>query len=329
MPAISVIVPVYGVEEYISTCLSSLMNQTFSDAEYLFVDDCTPDRSADIIRETLEASREFAAQSRIVTHETNRGLIAARRTGLKAACGDYVLYVDADDFIREDALEKAYAAVLKTGADVVVFGVEEYHEQTGEYVPSLYKDTIISKESYLGRLISMSTQTASPYLANKLIRRNLLDGLEVLPCANVGEDAVCTVQVVANASRIEGIEDRLYIYNIHEGSMSHPDTKSRCLAKSADESANVRVIAAWLSKKGLLPRYSRELEMRKYLCRYAIGDFAEDSDGYKAWRSTFPEVEGRILFNPLMTWFDRKLYVLRFLKLRTAFLKFSRKIRRL
>ena len=101
---LSVIVPVYGVEKYIARCAESLLRQDYADKELIFVDDASPDRSVAILQELL--SHYPDQQVTILRHSENRGLAAARRTGMKAASGEFIVHVDGDDYIEPDALQQ-------------------------------------------------------------------------------------------------------------------------------------------------------------------------------------------------------------------------------
>ena len=116
MPKISVIVPVYNVEKYLRRCLESIKNQTFTDWEAICVNDGSPDDSAQI----LNAFEKLDARFKVVNKE-NGGLSDARNVGMQYATGDYILYVDSDDFIHPQTMEIAYALALRDGSDIVSF----------------------------------------------------------------------------------------------------------------------------------------------------------------------------------------------------------------
>ena len=101
---VSILVPVYGVEKYIERCARSLFEQTYDNIEYIFVDDCTKDRSIVILQKVLEGYPNRKNQVKILHHEKNRGLSAARNTALDASTGDYLMHVDSDDYLRKDAV---------------------------------------------------------------------------------------------------------------------------------------------------------------------------------------------------------------------------------
>ena len=99
MPKVSVIIPVYGVEKYIEKCARSLFEQTLDDIEYLFVDDCTPDKSVDILKHILEEYPHRKSQVVIHRMEQNSGQAVVREWGVKNAKGDFIIHCDSDDWV--------------------------------------------------------------------------------------------------------------------------------------------------------------------------------------------------------------------------------------
>ncbi len=126
MTAISVISPVYKVEKEIRKCLETLQNQTFTDFEVLCVDDCGNDGSAAIVEEFARKDKRF----KLLRHEKNRGVSAARNTALDAAVGKYIVFVDPDDWVELNALEVIYNAFEQSKQDAVVYGFYS-HEADG------------------------------------------------------------------------------------------------------------------------------------------------------------------------------------------------------
>ena len=112
---VSVIIPVYNVENSIGRCLESVVNQTMQDLEIVVVDDGTPDNSMSIVRSFADKDQRF----RILAHDNNRGLMQARKTGYTAAIGDYILFCDSDDYLPLDAVEVLYTGAMQSRADIV------------------------------------------------------------------------------------------------------------------------------------------------------------------------------------------------------------------
>lgn len=117
MMKVSVIIPVYGVERFVERCIRSLLEQTLQEIELIVVDDCSPDNSIAIIQRVVGEYPHRLVK--FITHETNKGLPAARNTGLAIARGEYIFHCDSDDFVEPDMLETLYDAAKEKDADIV------------------------------------------------------------------------------------------------------------------------------------------------------------------------------------------------------------------
>ena len=133
-PKVSVIVAVYNVEQYVERCAHSLFNQTLDSMEYIFVDDCTPDNSIELIKKVLESYPQREAQVKFIHHKTNQGQAAARTTGMKAATGEYIIHCDPDDWVDLDTYELMYRAAHPEGRKPIDVVLCNYmlHEKGGE-----------------------------------------------------------------------------------------------------------------------------------------------------------------------------------------------------
>lgn len=112
-PLVSVIVPIYGVEPYIEKCARSLFEQSLENMEFIFVNDCTPDKSVEILRQVIEDYPRRYLQIQIIEHEENRGLAMARNSGLLIAKGEYIIHCDSDDWVELDMYEEMYEKALE------------------------------------------------------------------------------------------------------------------------------------------------------------------------------------------------------------------------
>lgn len=127
-PYLSVIMPIYNVEKHLKIAIESVLNQTFNDFELILVDDCSPDRCADICDTYAQQYQNIS----VVHHRENQGLSMARNTGLKIAKGEYLTFMDSDDYIDTDLFEKVVSSLKENPADCVVFGIrEEYFDRNG------------------------------------------------------------------------------------------------------------------------------------------------------------------------------------------------------
>lgn len=116
-PKVSIVVPMYGVEKYVKKCIDSLLNQTLHDIEIILVDDGSPDRSGDIADDYAQKDSRIK-----VIHQKNSGLGPARNSGMKIATGEYIGFVDSDDWVKREMFSNLYQAAVKNGADIVVSG---------------------------------------------------------------------------------------------------------------------------------------------------------------------------------------------------------------
>ena len=117
---VSILVPIYNVSTYIEKCANSLFSQTFTDIEYIFVNDATPDDSIEKLQKVIEKYPNRKENITIIQHAENRGLAVARNTAKYAANGDYVLVVDSDDYIEEQMVEILYKKAITDNADIVI-----------------------------------------------------------------------------------------------------------------------------------------------------------------------------------------------------------------
>ena len=132
---VSVLVPIYNVEKYIQRCAESLFEQTYVNIEYIFVDDCGTDNSIDILKKITNKYPQRKNNIKIISHEKNRGLAAARNTAIKNAFGEFVMAVDSDDFLEKETIELLVNKQLENNADIILYGFKNifptysYHEK--------------------------------------------------------------------------------------------------------------------------------------------------------------------------------------------------------
>ena len=206
---VSVLVPVYGVERYIEQSARTLFGQTYKDIEYVFVDDCTPDNSIQLLRQVLEEFPQRKSQVRIVRHDHNRGLGAARKTALETATGDFVMNVDSDDYLALDAVEKLVDCQQQTGADVVSSAFYSCFED-GRVVccrePHYDKTTCLR--------LMLIQHTLLPHIWARLIRRSLYAdyGISSVEGINMAEDMALTPRLIHAAGTIAYTDDATYYY---------------------------------------------------------------------------------------------------------------------
>lgn len=232
MPKVSVLVPVYGVEKYIERCARSLFEQTLDDIEFIFVDDCTPDRSIEILESIIEEYRlRFAEKKyevRIVRMPTNSGLAAVRRHGIQLAKGDYITFCDSDDIMPEDAVESLYNLAVESDADIVSGDMEWLYDDgttKRSYISLPYGS---DRESVYRALLS---KEYSHTLCSKLFKNSLLQEHEYITLmhATNGEDGMLFYQVLQYAKKVVHKNTLVYRYYQNSQSSTHVRLKEHAL----------------------------------------------------------------------------------------------------
>lgn len=240
---VSILVPVYGVEQYIERCARSLFEQTYKDLEYIFVDDCTPDRSIDVLQAVLADYPDRAAQVRIIRHEQNSGVGAARQTLLQAATGRYVTFVDSDDFLMPRAVELLVETAEAQQAEVVEGAFVEWNGQAGPVQQPRQMD--------MTRFLRLALcQNILPNrLWGRVYRRDVIGRNRVFfePGIDYAEDLLWCAKLFLNVSRRVCVNEPVYAYrtdnvnsythNISEKNLRSYSKAMQCLADYYTERA--------------------------------------------------------------------------------------------
>lgn len=206
---ISIIAPIYGVEQYIVEFAESVLSQSYPHIEFIFVNDGTKDRSIELLEELIRAKYEpLRAQIKIV-HKQNGGLPAARRTGLEHATGDYIYNVDSDDWLAEGSVAKIAAKIAETDADIVYFNyVKEYPSRSRVKKERRYEAD--AQQTYIR---NMYNHRSFGTLCNKCIRRSIFVDNDVLtPKYGYAEDCFVSTQVVGYSRTIAYLDEDVYHY---------------------------------------------------------------------------------------------------------------------
>ena len=218
MPKVSVIVTVYNAKDYLKRCLDSLAAQTLEDIEILLVNDGSIDESGRICD-------EFAAQhaNARVLHKENGGVSSARNAGLDAATGEFIGYVDSDDFVEPECFARAWGAAQRTGADIVCFGFASvWGDEAVMKVVGGEEALFDGNDKAFGALFDKRFK----YLCcDKIYRRSLYEGLRY-PLGHIYEDSYLMPSLVARAQKLLILPDVLYYYRIRDLSISHVVSKS-------------------------------------------------------------------------------------------------------
>ena len=216
-PLISVVVPIYCVEQYLVRCINSIIGQSYSHLEIILVNDGSPDGCKEICDDFAKRHEQVT-----VVHQENKGLVHARKAGLVIATGDYVAYVDGDDWIEEDLYEQLVEYVHKFNPDIVVAGHKEelmgrVVEECDNLIPSGYYDETRLKSEVYPRMIcfgEFSSFGIYSYLWNKLFRRDILVDAQMTVPDEIfmAEDAACSYPAILHAKSIYVCQVKGYRY---------------------------------------------------------------------------------------------------------------------
>ena len=270
---ISVIIPVYNVEDYLSVCLSSCINQTLTDVEFICVNDGSTDDSLKILK-------EFAQQDyRIrIIDKPNGGVSAARNAGLRAARGEYIMFLDSDDFLAPNACERVWIEKLEAPTDIVVFGTEIFPYDHPRPTDWYYwvSNTYMHRYWEFSPKVLFDEPSTRPFLWHQAFRKAILDEhhIEFREDVKHGEDMVFLLQVYPHAKYFCFLPDKLYHYRWHrEGSLMW------LFAGDYDERlrkhiAFVDIICKYWQEQGWLEKYGKEY--LQWLLEFLVVDIRDE-----------------------------------------------------
>ena len=219
----SIVVPIYGVEKYLRTCIDSLIKQPFDNIEIILVDDGSKDSSPKICDEYKSQDKRI-----VVIHKSNGGLVSARQAGASIARGEYLACVDGDDWVSANYIERLELVTSKYSPDVICFCANKV-DQSGSYIHSTslreygyFNKARIQKEIFPYLIEDRFGRYFSPSIWSKVYKRDvyLSAQMEINPRIKIGEDHVCTKTILSRANSIVLIDDKLYNYRLNNESMT-------------------------------------------------------------------------------------------------------------
>ncbi len=293
---VSVIIPVYNASATLGGCLDSLNRQTIQRFELLFIDDSSTDRSLDILMSYAEQYSTGDFVVKVLRHERNRGVAAARNTGLEYATGEYVYYVDADDFIEPDTLE----CLLK-----------EAQEKELDIVGHEWFLTFKSDERYMKQPLFVTPDEALRQMMCGVMRWNLWlflvrrslyveNNIRFIEGMNMGEDMMVMMKLFACAKRVAIINRAFYHYGqSNSGSL----TKTYSAEHIRQVTNNVQEAERFISASSYAGLLSEFIPLLKLNIKLPLL-ITDDESRYRLWTEWFPEANGYVMKNkrlPLRT----------------------------
>lgn len=307
MPKVSVIIPVYGVERYIERCARSLFEQTLDDIEYLFIDDCTPDRSIEVLYMVLDEYRNRKSQVIVHRMEQNSGQAVVRMWGIQNATGEYVIHCDSDDWVDADMYRAMYEKAKEDCADVVVC---DYYLNNG--MVNLYTKAFerIGKRDFIEDMLSKRVSWA---LWNKMVKRPV-DAV-IFPRDAMGEDMALTTQYVYNCHRLTFIRKPLYYYALNPTSITQLKDKDSIVKKYRQFLSNSQITISLLDHSTDKSYFKDAVVALKWDVKCLLWQFIRDRELFAIWINTYSEINLGVLLCPLIKFSDKIKYLLTFVRI--------------
>lgn len=262
-PKISVIIPVYNVEDYLEECLDSIINQTFKDLEIICINDGSQDNSLNILEEYAEKDNRI----KIITTK-NQGLSAARNRGLENITGDYVYFIDSDDYLELTAFEELYALAEEKSLDLIHFKFSNFNEETGEKSSNLNKQMQTFEKTIGDKVFDYKEikEFIIPFdvtVFSKFFKRSLIKDMRFEEGC-IFEDNLFYINYIFKAKRIYFYNKSLHNRRIRTESIIHSGTKNH-----VDVLKIHNLTRDMLLEYGLYEEFKDELFKKKILVTYS------------------------------------------------------------
>lgn len=281
---VSILVPIYNVERFFAPCLNSIFSQTHKDIEYVFVNDCTPDNSMAVLKKVAANYPERMNDIRIIENKVNQGIAKVRNTLLDNATGDYILFVDSDDWIEKDMVELLVKEAETQKADIVGC---DYCEDYPDHRVVVRQDY---PQNHVKAMKAMTLLSIKGVLWKLLIRRSLYvsNRLRFVPDIQFGEDYIFCCKLFFYSRHIANVAIPLYHYvqyNPNNYCSQNSDKRIDSFAEAIKE------VELFYKANGVYATLEKELNKRKFLIKsvYVLDRKKRD---IKKWATVFPEANG-------------------------------------
>lgn len=287
---ISLVVPIYNIETSLSRCVDSIKNQIYNNWELILVNDGSSDRSGSICNKYAEDDERI-----IVIHKQNGGSASARNAGLSVATGDYITFVDGDDWIENNGIEKMMRCAEATGADIVM---SDFSIQEASGSCSIRKEGFDNPDS-LELIKAMMTGKLHGSNCNKIYRRSLIvaNDIHFIDGADYTEDLAFNIKLLTLTNKIAYLPIAYYHYCIYDNSMSHLQGSLYVMQKkNLQKVTNVADFSNWLYLKGIENQVEKELNYCKLITKMPFLAVVNKRSCLR-WCVVFPEANKAIWDN--------------------------------
>ncbi len=281
-PKVSIIVPIYNVEKFIEKCACSLLEQSYENIEYIFVNDASTDDSWSILNNLIKKYED--RDIKLLCNRENKGSSFTRILGLQNSVGEYTAFCDSDDWIERDAIEIMVGKALESGCDVVV---------TPFYVNTFGKETILNfKERDVYNLNKIAIDYLHFSLCNKLIRSSWLKNNQLFSILGVDywEDLSVIARLYALEPKVELLDKPFYHYRKYEYHSLTSDSHERQLK---DRMFYADFLTKWFEERKIDQKNSIFLNHLQFMAKIKM--LRTKPRQFRRWKSTYPESNNHIL----------------------------------
>ena len=276
MRKVSILVPVYEVERFIERCSRSLFEQSYPSLEFIFVNDCSPDKSIEVLNNVIEGYPERKDTVKIVDHDKNRGISATRNTGLDHSSGEFVIFVDSDDWLDLHAIELLVKKQSENDADIVSGNRIIHYEDKEEFFPEReYKDNE-------QMTLQMMQHSLDHFVAGRLFRKSLFtdNGLRWNEGYDIAEDRYMMTLLAYHTKVYDTVDSVIYHYERgNVNSVTKTKDGRKLIRNHKQECGNLLFLEQFFKDKE--PVYQQEcsrciMEQLEYYKKAAITFFFKD-----------------------------------------------------
>jgi glycosyltransferase involved in cell wall biosynthesis len=292
MAILSIIVPVYNVESYLEKCIESILNQTFKDFELILVNDGSTDKSFKIIKKYSRIDNRI----RYITKK-NGGLSDARNTGIELATGNYITFVDGDDYIEQHAYELMFDSIAKSGAEITTCGRFDIIDGKKHKKFCLSNEQSWTSNEAIRKLLMDDSIDSS--VCDKIFKKDLFKEVK-FPYGKLSEDLFVTVKLIQKANKVHHIGKPLYNYNHRDGSI----TKSEFKKNHLDALEAVKKMEDFFLNEKILLK--KELLHFKVKITLYLMDFLINSHNFSINKDSYQQLKEIIRINIIFILFNKK-----------------------
>lgn len=288
---VSVVVPIYGAEKYIERCVKSLFEQTLKEIEYVFVNDCTQDKSIEILKQIIKDYPERQGSISIINLTRNEGSAIARATGLKNCHGKYIIQCDSDDWVEHNAYELMYDKAEENATDVVICDFFTTDGKNKKIYPATHP---AERLQWISDMLYMKTSWS---LWNKLFKANLFSYKISFPQYSMGEDCALVLQLAYYCNNITYIRQPLYHYYTNPDSIVNKKSEEIQYKRFCEAMNNCQIVKQFYKKKAEWAKLSKSFNFTLYFTKTMLLPIIGNHQYKRIWKSTYKGIEKKIILD--------------------------------